>query len=94
MTKIVSKPDQGGQLVNDKGVATQRFQLFLDAIQEKLNSNLLGDRVVLTSYTVATLPNASTAVGWIFVTDETGGAVPAFSDLTNWRRSTDRAIIS
>lgn len=30
----------------------------------------------------------------IYVTDETGGAVPAFCDGTNFRRVTDRAIIS
>ena len=30
----------------------------------------------------------------IYVTDEAGGAVPAFSDGTNWRRVTDRAIVS
>jgi hypothetical protein len=29
-----------------------------------------------------------------FCTDETGGAVPVFSDGTDWRRVTDRAIIS
>lgn len=32
--------------------------------------------------------------GWIFVTDETGGATPAFSDGTNWRRVSDLAVIS
>ena len=32
--------------------------------------------------------------GFIFVTDETGRSVPAFSDGTNWRRTTDRAIVS
>lgn len=30
----------------------------------------------------------------IFVNDEAGGAVLAFSDGTNWRRVTDRAIVS
>lgn len=30
----------------------------------------------------------------IYVTNETGGAVPAFFDGTNWRRVTDRAVIS
>lgn len=30
----------------------------------------------------------------IFVADEAGGAVPAFSDGTNWRRVTDRSIVS
>ena len=49
----------------------------------------------LTGYTVATLPTASTNLGrTIFVSDETGGAVTAFSDGTNWRRTTDRAIVS
>ncbi|KAF0130520.1 MAG: hypothetical protein FD152_2110 [Xanthobacteraceae bacterium] len=50
----------------------------------------------LPSYTVATVPSASamTAGTEIFVTNEAGGAVPAFSDGTNWRRVTDRAVIS
>lgn len=50
---------------------------------------------VLPTYTVATLPSAATyARGLIYVSDETGGAVPAFSDGTNWRRVTDRNIVS
>ncbi|KAF0135604.1 MAG: hypothetical protein FD152_1267, partial [Xanthobacteraceae bacterium] len=46
--------------------------------------------------TVATVPSASamTAGTHIYVTNETGGAVPAFSDGSNWRRVTDRAVIS
>jgi hypothetical protein len=50
---------------------------------------------VLPSYTVATVPSAATyARGMIYVSDEAGGAVPAFSDGANWRRVTDRAIVS
>jgi len=46
-------------------------------------------------YTVATVPTASSYTGAIImVSDETGGYVPAFSDGTNWRRVTDRAIVS
>lgn len=30
----------------------------------------------------------------IYVPDEAGGAVMAFSDGTDWRRVTDRAVIS
>lgn len=48
----------------------------------------------LPSYTVATLPSASPAFQTIGVSDESGGAVLAFSDGTNWRRVTDRAIVS
>lgn len=43
----------------------------------------------------AALPSAATYVyGIIYVTDEAGGAVLAFSDGTNWRRVTDRAVVS
>lgn len=49
----------------------------------------------LASYTVATLPTASLYTGaLIHVSDETGGAVTAFSDGTNWRRVQDRAVVS
>lgn len=47
------------------------------------------------TYTVAAVPSASTvgAGTIIYVSNETGGAVLAFSDGTNWRRVTDRAVI-
>jgi hypothetical protein len=48
----------------------------------------------LDSYTLATLPAASGTKRMIYVSDETGGATPAFNDGTNWRRVTDRAIVS
>lgn len=47
----------------------------------------------LPSYTVATVPSAAVAGLMIYVTNETGGAVPAFSDGTNWRRVTDRNVV-
>lgn len=43
--------------------------------------------------TVAGLP-AVIAGGVIYVSDETGGATLAFSDGTNWRRVSDRAIVA
>lgn len=45
------------------------------------------------TYTVGTVP-AATAHRIIYVSNESGGAVLAFSDGTNWRRVTDRAIVS
>lgn len=49
----------------------------------------------LPAYTVATLPAAASwLAALIYVSNESGGAVPAFSDGTNWRRVTDRAIVS
>ena len=73
--------------------------------REWLNSvfNRLGDGPFsITGFTVAGLPNATENgttgsdpfSSIIFVSDETGGAVLAFSDGTNWRRVTDRAIVS
>ena len=49
--------------------------------------------LTVKSYTVSALPTV-VAGGVIFVTNESGGAVLAFSDGTNWRRSTDRAVVS
>lgn len=93
MTEITSKPDWGSKLTKE-GVATDIFQSYLDELSQMLNDSLLGDQVTLSSYVVAGLPAVTTFPGLIFVSDETGGAVPAFSDGTNWRRVTDRAVVS
>jgi len=49
-----------------------------------------------TSYTVAGLPGASArgAGAIVYVSNASGGAVLAFSDGSNWRRVTDRAVVS
>lgn len=52
------------------------------------------NRLQVPQYTVATLPSAAEAALIIYVSDEVGGAVLAFSDGTNWRRVTDRAVVS
>ncbi|MDN2566096.1 DUF2793 domain-containing protein [Aquibium sp. A9E412] len=47
------------------------------------------------SYAVANLPApAGIAGALVFVSDEAGGPVPAFSDGAAWRRVTDRAVVS
>lgn len=51
--------------------------------------------VRVKSYTVATAPSAAVAAGQIiYVSDESSGATLAFSDGTDWRRASDRAVIS
>ena len=52
------------------------------------------DTFVLPSFTVSTLPTVNPAGQMLFVTDDTGGSIPAFSDGTHWRRVTDRQIVS
>ena len=47
------------------------------------------------TYTAATVPTASSYPrAIIYVSDEAGGAILAFSDGTDWRRVTDRAVVS
>ena len=54
-----------------------------------------GGPVEFPQYTVAGVPSASAYTGhMIYVSNESGGSVMAFSDGTNWRRMTDRAVIS
>ena len=56
----------------------------------------LGGPLRLPSYTVAALPAAAGmgAGALVMVSNESGGAVMAFSDGANWRRVTDRLIVS
>jgi hypothetical protein len=77
--------------------------LLVDAISAQNNlgtivvSGLIyPDQFVLPSFTVAELADVSNfpAGQMVFVTNESGGSVPAFSDGTNWRRVTDRQIVS
>lgn len=94
MAAITSKPDYGIRLIGGDGEATDRLQLYFDDITQRFNDFLLGTQVTLPPYTVDTLPPVLAARGLISVLDEIGGEVPAFSDGTNWRRVTDRAIVS
>lgn len=49
--------------------------------------------VLLPIYAKAKLPPPTRGF-MIYVTDDVGGAVPAFSDGADWRRVTDRAVVS
>jgi hypothetical protein len=58
-------------------------------------STITSGPINLASYTVATVPTATDYTGSIiYVSDEAGGATPAFSNGTNWLRTADRAVIS
>jgi hypothetical protein len=64
---------------------------------DPINRNVTFTRPpMVPGYTVAGAPGASTygAGSMIYVSDEAGGAVLAFSDGSDWRRVTDRAVIS
>ncbi len=50
--------------------------------------------VRVKSYVKTALPSAASAGQIIYVSNEVGGAVLAFSDGTNWRKVTDRAVVA
>jgi len=98
MTSIVSKPDHGaliGTAVKDSVFISEQMQTYFDDITEKLNINLLGEAVILPSYTVLTVPNAlKNSNGVIIVSNEVGGRTLASSDGIDWRRVSDGTVIS
>jgi hypothetical protein len=81
-------------LSDDLGLVTEAVEAEADLGTIVTSGIIYPDQLVLPSYTTTTLPSASAPGAMIFVTNETGGAVPAFADGTNWRRVTDRAIVS
>ena len=95
--KIASRPDHANSISEmGKDPPSIEYNLFFDDIRIILNS-LVGDALNLSgfSYAVADVPDASDhPSSIIFVTDETGGAVPAFSRGSDWRRVTDGNVIS
>jgi hypothetical protein len=46
------------------------------------------------SYTVAGVPGSGAQGDLIYVSDESGGAILAFYDGSDWRRVTDRNVVS
>lgn len=63
----------------------------LDPVDEIINDAPMK----LVNKTVSDLSTLVSSVGaMVFCTNESGGAIPAFYDGTNWRRVSDRAIVS
>lgn len=96
MTQIVTNPGHGISITVKGDAASEAMQLFIDDLTQRLNDNLLGQAVLFPSYTVAqsNALTSSPAGSVIYVSDEVGGAVMAFSDGVNWRRTTDRAVVA
>jgi len=99
MSEIVgSRPHHSQPIGNNQDgvvVVSDDYQSYFDDLEFAINLSV-GDFLQLPVFTVTTLPvvPALPVMGFIGVSDETGGAIPAFSDGTNWLRVTDRAIIS
>lgn len=87
--------------ITDYGLITDAANMTIDygAVTDSANRGdfeFLNDTFGPTgdTFTVRTVPSAAQPGQMIFISDETGGPVMAFSDGTNWRRITDRAVIS
>ena len=77
----------------DYGLLTESVVALVNSDYGVVESS--GGPVEFPQYTVAGVPSASAYTGhMIYVSNETGGSVMAFSDGSNWRRVTDRAVIS
>ena len=92
------------QPITDYGQITTSANISMDygAVNEAGTVPAIGDFEYISdifgptgdSFVVASLPSAAQPGQMIYVSDETAGSVMAFSDGTNWRRITDRAIVS
>ena len=67
---------------------------FARALNSALKTAQVQDFTRLKVLPLARIPTAKQAGILIQVSNEAGGAVPAFSDGTNFRRVTDRAVVS
>lgn len=87
--------DEAATVSEDEGLVTDSATITYDLGSIITATGLIyPDQFVLPTFTVTTLPSASTPAQMIYVSDESGGATIAFSDGTNWRRVQDRAIVS
>ena len=93
--EIVSQPQRDEPLANEDGTQTDQIIDFFSDITLRFNEWLLGAGVKLPAYTVATLPDVvANQQMQIYVTDDTDGPTPAYSDGTNWKRYKDGNVIS
>ena len=74
-----------------RGDTPVRMADALNQHSDLINSSLLQPRTVAQLALEAHDPDGAKM---FYCTNESGGAVPVFSDGTNWRRVTDRAIAS
>lgn len=85
-------PTAGTPLLEGQNAARVWYDFWSDV--GRLAQSVLNGTQGLRSYTVATLPAPQSDGLMAFCSDEAGGAVPVFSLAGQWRRVTDRAVVS
>jgi hypothetical protein len=94
-TDIISTANNGNLIVSQLGDGKILFavnDIDIFSLEDGVISAYMP--VQLGTYSMLTLPDASTPGRMIYVSDSTQGSCIAFSDGTNWRRSEDRSVIS
>lgn len=81
-----------GTSTTNAGVAADFY--FGDFKYEQAPVVVEGEGDPMPEFIVADLPDAGGGKRIVFCSDETGGAVPVFTDGTDWRRITDRTVAS
>lgn len=89
LPNLPQPPSDGGQVPGYLARLYSNLLNILTSYARAINSN-----AYLPLSTVADLPADAQEGQWALVTDESGGAVPAFFDGAVWRRVTDRAVVS
>ncbi len=91
VTAIETDSIQAPSTLTGTYTITSPTTITLDPVDEIINDAPMR----LKSYTVTQLGSLVASAGSMaYCSDETGGAVPVFYDGTNWRRVTDRAVVS
>ena len=91
MSRIRIPPLQGTSAAEIQQWArqvSQQVETVLNGLVADINAS------PVRSYEVDALPSAEGTKRIIYVSDAAGGAVLAFNDGTDWRRVTDRAVVS
>lgn len=91
ITNIITESVNAPNTLTGTYTISSPTTITLDPVDEIINDAPMK----LVSKTVADLSTLVSSVGaMVFCTNESGGAIPAFYDGTNWRRVSDRAIVS
>jgi hypothetical protein len=96
VTGVIFVPITDYGLITSTANMTVDFGSILDPASYTSSYDYVVDAkgIIHEAYTVAHLPSPSVPGQMIYVSNESGGATMAFSDGANWRRITDRAIVS
>lgn len=88
---LIKPPPSNAPIAGEGGVISRSWRPWFQDLARFFGTQ----PIPLASFSISNVPDAAFNTGCIiYVTNEAGGAVPAFSDGTNWRRVTDRNIIS